>query len=149
MNYLPIDFCTGSVFKIILLRFRLFSGSRNNIFEMFSRNFCSAAVFSAIFLTGGDKHVITVKHVLTNEKKRRKKFSATVVRSGPLICWVASTHLINSDREKLYTVGWLTFSVWKLFVYCFSHFCSIWGSGKFKKHLLLKNTNIIDVRYEI
>ena len=31
----------------------------------------------------------------------------------------------------------------------FQYFCSIWGSGKFKKCLLLKNTSIIEVRYEI
>ena len=27
--------------------------------------------------------------------------------------------------------------------------CSIWGSGKYKECLLFKNTNIIEVRYEI
>ena len=43
----------------------------------------------------------------------------------------------------------LKISVHKLFLCFFSHVCSVWGLAKFKKRLLLKNTNVIEVRYEI
>ena len=49
----------------------------------------------------------------------------------------------------LRTMGSLKISVQKSFDSFFSHVCSIWGLGKFRKCLLLKNTVIIEVRYEI
>ena len=139
------DFKMYSFFKSILKKGKTWSNFSNlsilktKAFQS-TQYFCLATVFSKILIVK-PLSLLSIEMLVYPNLKTLRQLSHHCCANAEVVSF--------SFLTWLRTMGSLKISVQKSFDSFFSHVCSIWGLGKFRKCLLLKNTVIIEVRYEI